>query len=69
MPTFLAAAGSANVKEELLNGYQAGDFAPFIAKVEALDTSRVRMDFTLMHAGMPLRYISPFYQSAGIVPK
>ncbi len=47
---------------------QAGDFAPFIAEVEALDPQTVRMNFTLMYSAMPLRYIGPFYQSAAIVP-
>jgi ABC-type transport system substrate-binding protein len=48
---------------------QAGDFAPFIALVEALDPLTVRMNFTVMYSAMPLRYISPFYQSAAIVSK
>ncbi len=48
---------------------QAGDFAPFIAEVEALDDQTVRMNFTLMYSAMPLRYIGPFYQSAAIVSK
>ena len=48
---------------------QAGDFAPFIAEVEALDPLTVRMNFTVMYSAMPLRYISPFYQSAAIVSK
>ena len=48
---------------------QAGDFAPFIAEVEALDPLTVRMNFTLMYSAMPLRYIGPFYQSAAIVSK
>ena len=40
---------------------QAGDFAPFIALVEALDPLTVRMNFTVMYSAMPLRYIGPFY--------
>ena len=34
---------------------QAGDFAPFIGEVEALDPQTVRMNFTLMYSAMPLR--------------
>ena len=48
---------------------QAGDFAPFIAEVEALDPLTVRMNFTMMYSAMRLRYISPFFQSAAIVSK
>ena len=48
---------------------QAGDFAPFIGLVEAIDPLNVRMNFTVMYSAMPLRYIGPFYQSAGIVSK
>ena len=48
---------------------QAGDFAPLIANVEALDKYTVRFNFQLFHQAMPLRYMGPFYQSAGIVPK
>ena len=48
---------------------QAGDFAPFIGEVVAVDDLNVRMNFTLMYSAMPLRYIGPFYQSAGIVSK
>ena len=33
---------------------QAGDFAPFIAEVEALDPLTVRMNFTVMYSAMPL---------------
>ncbi len=48
---------------------QAGDFAPLIGNVEALDTYTARFNFTLFHQAMPLRYMGPFYQSAAIVPK
>jgi ABC-type transport system substrate-binding protein len=48
---------------------QAGDFAPLIANVEALDPYNVRFHFTLFHQAMPMRYMGPFYQSAAIVPK
>ena len=48
---------------------QAGDFAPLIAEVEALDTYTARFNFTLFHQAMPLRYMGPFYQSAGITSK
>ncbi len=48
---------------------QAGDFAPFIGEVVAIDANNVRMNFTLMYSAMPLRYIGPFYQSAAIVSK
>ena len=48
---------------------QAGDFAPFIGEVVAVDDLNVRMNFTLMYSAMPLRYIGPFYQSAAIVSK
>ena len=59
---------NAAVNVDSIHG-QAGDFAPFIAEVEALDPLTVRMNFKLMYSAMPLRYISPFYQSAGIVSK
>ncbi len=48
---------------------QAGDFAPLIAEVEALDPYTARFNFTLFHQAMPLRYMGPFYQSAGITSK
>ncbi len=48
---------------------QAGDFAPLIAEVEALDTYTARFNFTLFHQAMPLRYMGPFYQSAAITSK
>ena len=59
---------NAAVNVDSIHG-QAGDFAPFIAEVEALDENTVRMNFTVMYSAMPLRYISPFYQSAAIVSK
>ena len=59
---------NAAINPDSIHG-QAGDFAPFIAQVEALDPYTVRMNFTVMYSAMPLRYIGPFYQSAGIVPK
>ena len=59
---------NAAVNVDSIHG-QAGDFAPFIAEVEALDPLTVRMNFTVMYSAMPLRYISPFYQSAAIVSK
>jgi ABC-type transport system substrate-binding protein/azurin len=57
---------NAAVNQDSIHG-QAGDFAPFIKNVEATDTYTVRFNFTMIHQGMPLRYIGPFYQSAGIV--
>ncbi len=59
---------NAAINTDSIHG-QAGDFAPFIAKVEALDANTVRMNFTVMYSAMPLRYIGPFYQSAGITSK
>jgi peptide/nickel transport system substrate-binding protein len=59
---------NANQNPDSIHG-QAGDFAPFIGLVEALDPLTVRMNFTVMYSAMPLRYIGPFYQSAGIVSK
>ena len=48
---------------------QAGDFAPLIESVEAIDEYTVRFNFLLFHQAMPLRYMGPFYQSAAIMPK
>ena len=59
---------NANQNPDSIHG-QAGDFAPFIGLVEALDPLTVRMNFTVMYSAMPLRYIGPFYQSAAIVSK
>ena len=34
-----------------------------------MDTYTARFNFTLFHQAMPLRYMGPFYQSAGITSK
>ena len=59
---------NAYTNPESIHG-QAGDFAPLISEVEALDRYTVRFNFNMFHQAMPLRYMSPFYQSAGIVSK
>jgi len=48
---------------------QAGDFAPLITNVEALDPYTARFNFRMFYTAMPLRYMGPFYQTAGIVSK